>query len=221
MSKKSNNQIKYGALISYLLIITNALFGILVTPFILKNLGSSSYGVYKTIGSLSSSLLILDLGIGGTLMRYIAKYRANEQDEKIGPFISIVMCETGIIIPVIAIIEIFLYSRLGPIYSESFTAAELVLAKQLFSVLAVTIVLNIIENFLGGIINGYNNFILGNGLKLIKLLLRIVLIVVLLPLTRSALLLVTINLILGIFGVIIQLTYIIRHYHIRLEFNRR
>lgn len=208
MSDKSKNQIKYGALISYVLIIVNALFGIFVTPFILEYLGDSSYGVYKTMGSLSSSLLILDLGIGGTLMRYIAKYRANSQDDRIGPFVSIVMCETGIIIPVIAIAELIMYGQLDAMYSESFTSDELALAKSVFVILAINILLSIVENFLNGIISGYNDFVFANMMHLVKLVLRILLILVVLPITKSALFLVATNLALALANIVIQLIYI-------------
>lgn len=49
-------------------------------------LGDSGYGVYKTIASFSSTLLVMDLGIGTTVMRYTAKYRAEENKEEIGNF---------------------------------------------------------------------------------------------------------------------------------------
>lgn len=221
MNEKGINQIRCGALIAYLLIVINAAFTILVTPFILKNIGSSSYGVYKTMGSLSSSLLILDLGIGGTLMRYIANYRANGQDKKIDPFVSMALCEIGIIIPIILLVEIILYYQLDHMYSTSFTVEELLLAKQIFIILSITILINIFENFLNGIITGYNNFVFGNGIKLVKLVFRIVLIVILLPLTKSAILLVSLSLLLSLVGIVVQLIFILSKYRIRLSFNSK
>lgn len=219
MKQNHPNQMKYGALISYVLIIGNTLFGLLVTPFVLKTLGSSSYGVYKTMGSLSTALLVLDLGIGSTLMRYIAKYRANNQNEKIGPFVSMMACEAGILIPVIAAVELVLYFRLDGIYSGSFSPAELQLGKQIFAVLSVNLIFNIIENLLNGIITGYNNFIFGNGIKLLKLLIRILLIFVLLPVSRDARILVGINMGLSLLGIGIEFAYIVKRYPLRLTFR--
>lgn len=210
---------KWGAIISYCVIIVNAIFGIFVTPFILKNIGSSAYGVYKTMGSLSSSLLILDLGIGSTLMRYIAKYRANSEDNKISPFISLMMCECAIIIPVIVLVEVFLYFQLDPLYSVSFSNEELFLAKQIFFILSLNVILNIIEHFLHGIINGYNCFLFGNGVKLAVLVARILSILILLPIFKNALLIVIINLILTLITIIIQILFITNNFHLRLEFN--
>lgn len=210
---------RYGALLSYVLIVGNALFGLVVTPFVLKMMGSSAYGVYKTVGSLSSALLVLDLGIGSTLMRYIAKYRASNQDEKIGPFISMMACEMGILIPLIAVIELFMYSRLDAIYSHSFSVGEIQLAKRIFAVLSATLIINVADNFLNGIITGNNDFILGNGIKLLKLLSRIILIFVLLPIYKNPIVLVWINLLLSVVGIGIELGHIMRYYPPKLTFK--
>lgn len=208
-----------GALISYLSIIGNTLFGVFVTPFILRYLGVSDYGVYKTMGSLSASLLILDLGIGGTLMRYIAKYRANDEKEKIGPFVTMMLCECMILIPVIIAVEGILYSQLDRMYAASFSVAELVLAKQIFIILSVNILLNIVEHFLNGIITGHNDFIFGNGIKLAMLVMRILLILILLPKTRSAVFLVSVNLALILAVVLLQAIFIRKHYDLHLNFH--
>ena len=54
----AKNEVKWGALLSYLLVIVNALYGFLIIPYILSSLGDAEYGVYKTISSLSSALMI-------------------------------------------------------------------------------------------------------------------------------------------------------------------
>lgn len=63
----SSNQVKGGAILSYILIFINFIYGMVITPYILAQLGSSEYGVYKTIASFSNSLMVLDLGIGTTV----------------------------------------------------------------------------------------------------------------------------------------------------------
>lgn len=219
MSVKSESQVKYGALISYVLIIGNALFGLLVTPYVLEILGSSSYGVYKTIGSFSNTLIVLDLGIGGTIMRYIAKYRANSQCEKIGSFISMMICEAGVLLPLVALIELIFFFQLDNFYAGSFSSSELVLAQKLYIILSINVLLVIAENFLNGIITGYNNFVLGNGIKLFKLMIRILLIFLLLPSIKSPIVLVSINLILTIVSIIVQIGYVWNQFHIQLNFH--
>ena len=52
----ANKQVKYGALLSYILIVLNSIYGLVIMPFVLGTIGESEYGVYKTIGSLASSV---------------------------------------------------------------------------------------------------------------------------------------------------------------------
>lgn len=87
---KSDHQVKIGVMLSYVLIILNTVYGLLITPYMIGQLGTSEYGVYKTISSLSSSLMVLDLGIGSTVMRFVAKYRAIKDEISIP-------CKTNIV----------------------------------------------------------------------------------------------------------------------------
>jgi O-antigen/teichoic acid export membrane protein len=74
------NQVKSGAVLSYLLIICNSLYGFFITPYIIGRLGDAEYGVYKSIAALAGSVMVLDVGLGNTVMRYIAKYRAANEE---------------------------------------------------------------------------------------------------------------------------------------------
>ena len=50
----AKNEVKWGALLSYALIALNSIYGLVIMPFILGAIGESEYGVYKTIGSMTS-----------------------------------------------------------------------------------------------------------------------------------------------------------------------
>ena len=75
------NQIKTGAFLNYVIIFLTNVVGILLTPFILNHIGKNEYGVYTTIGALVGTISILDLGLNNTIVRFVAKYRA-ENDKK-------------------------------------------------------------------------------------------------------------------------------------------
>ena len=214
-------QVKIGAILSYILIIANAMFGICVTPFILKCLGESPYGVYRTIASLSSAVMVLDFGLGGTTMRYIAKYKADKEDDKIQPFVSMSLCEALVLVILVALISAAVFFNIQNLYANSFHATELALAKDLFAILAITMMLQIVENVLNGIITGHNNFALGNGIKLLRILARIVLYVVVLPIYESAVALVTVDLVLTLLIVVCEATYIRFGYQIKCTLNVR
>lgn len=216
-----NNQVKLGALFSYVLIIVNAAYGLLVTPFILQSLGESSYGVYKILGSLTSSMMVLDLGLGGTVMRYVAKFRSENDDREIQKFISMALLEAVILAIVAAAAALVMYVNISDVYGKSFTETELSLAHIIFVILAVNVVIHIVENVFNGIITGCNNFIFGNGIKLITLLVKIILIGSLLTVFKSAVVLVCIDLALSAANVIIEVIYIKAVYKFRIRISFR
>lgn len=71
------SQLKKGALISYVNIALNIGVGLIITPFIIKKLGDSEYGLYTLIGSFVAYLSIMDLGLNNAIVRFTAKYQAN------------------------------------------------------------------------------------------------------------------------------------------------
>ena len=82
--KKSGDgkQIVFGVAISYILIAFNALYGLVITPYIVRQVGIGDYGVYKTIASLSSSLMVIDLGLGNTVSALCCKICGRQRRKK-------------------------------------------------------------------------------------------------------------------------------------------
>jgi len=85
------NQLKAGAALNYVVIILNMLVGLLYTPYMLRMMGQSEYGLYSLVASVISYLTVLDLGLGNAIVRYTAKFRAEgkttEQYEMFGMFL--------------------------------------------------------------------------------------------------------------------------------------
>jgi O-antigen/teichoic acid export membrane protein len=54
----------------------------LLTPFILSRLGSSSYGLWALVGSVVAYGSLLDLGIAGAIIKYMAEYNARGETSK-------------------------------------------------------------------------------------------------------------------------------------------
>ena len=75
------------------------------------------------------------------------------------------------------------------------TSDELLLAKKIFIVFSITIAVHLWENVLEGVITGYNRFITANGIRLFRLILRILFTYVGLSVWKSPLLLVWLDLV--------------------------
>lgn len=203
-----NAQIKVGVLLSYILIIFNTLYGLFITPYIIGQLGASEYGVYKTISSLSASLMVLDLGIGSTVTRFVAKYRASNDSESIPNFVAMSLIQATILSGVILVIGIAVFFTIEPTYSNSFSDEELRKAQVLFCILLINMVFHVFENVINGVITGCNRFQFGNGVKVLRLIARVLLIVLLLAVYSSSVVLVVIDLIVTIAFILIEMFYV-------------
>ena len=75
------NQRKAGAILSYIGFLINNITGLIYTPYMLRMMGQSEYGIHGTAGSMTAYLSLLTFGIGGAYLRYNAKCRANHDVE--------------------------------------------------------------------------------------------------------------------------------------------
>lgn len=213
----AKSQVKYGALFSYALIILNTLHGLFLTPFIVENVGQSQYGVYKTIAAFTVSLIVLDMGMGGTLMRYIARFRTDNEEEKIPNFIAMILVQAAIIIGIVSVLIVIAFLSIEKIYSAGLTAPEIEKAKQLMIFLGINVCLSILERAINGIITGYNRFLFANGFQLIRLLARFVLLFVLIFLTKDVLVLVLVDIFLSVVALIVEAIYIRKNLNIKVK----
>src|SRR5690625_5879003 len=75
------SELKYGVYLSYISLFVTNISNLILTPFIIKSLGNSQYGLYMLIGAFVGYIAVLDFGLGNTVVRFVAKYRA-ENDKK-------------------------------------------------------------------------------------------------------------------------------------------
>lgn len=210
------NEVKIGAMLSYLLIFVNSFYGLVIAPYVLGTIGSSEYGVYKTIASMTASVSVLEFGLGGTLQRYLAKYRAAKDDKSSYNFSAMCMLQALVLSLIMGVVGIFLYFSLKPMYGASFSAAELHRAKQIFVVLIMYVMLHLFENVFFGIITGYNRFIFSNSLKVIALLVKICLYFIVLPIVRNSLAIVCVSLFIELVSIAAEYLYIRNRLHHRI-----
>ncbi len=203
----AKNEVKYGALLSYILIFANSIYGLVVAPYILGVLGNSEYGVYKTVGGMIAVVSVLEMGIGATMQRYIAKMNASKQREQAENFSAMGLIQAGTLAVMMLLLGGGLYTTLEASF-KAFTAQELARAKEIFVLMIFQVALHMFENFFFGVIAGYNRFTFSNTLKLVTLALRIVLYYVILPLYPNSLAIVAITLTMELLTITVEILYL-------------
>lgn len=153
------NQKKIGTIVSYLHIIVVNTISLIYTPYLLRMLGQSEYGLYGTANSFISYLSILSFGIGGAYIRFNAKCRAdrNEEEEKklngmfltLFSIMSVLVLIGGIILIVLA----------GKMVENTFSFQELFKLRVLMLIMTASMVLTFIFNVVTMALQAYERFV--------------------------------------------------------------
>jgi len=75
----------------------NILVGVFLSPYIVHRLGDEAYGVWVLIFSLTGYYGLFDLGIRSSIVRYVAKYSATEEQEQLTRLINTAVFSYGAI----------------------------------------------------------------------------------------------------------------------------
>jgi len=88
MRKLEKRQILKNVGSSWSALATNVAVGIFLSPFILHRLGDAAFGVWVLIFSVTGYYGLFDLGIRSSIVRYVSKYTATGDREKLAQFVN-------------------------------------------------------------------------------------------------------------------------------------
>lgn len=165
MSKQSQ-QIKNGAIISYIKTFVNIALTFFYTPWMIRQIGLSDYGVYGLVLALMS-YFVLDFGLSNAIARFIAKYRAEGNEQKISNMLGL---SANVYIVLSAIIFVALcvaYFFLDKIYI-GLTGAELERLKVAYCIAGVFSVLTFVLRPMHGALVAFEYFVEVKTIDLIQ-----------------------------------------------------
>ena len=88
MLKLEKRQILKNVGSSWSALAINVLVGIFLSPFILHRLGDVAFGIWVLIFSVTGYYGLFDLGIRSSIIRYVSKYTATDDREKLTQFVN-------------------------------------------------------------------------------------------------------------------------------------
>ena len=193
---KQKDQLKIGAILSYVSIALNIIVGLLYTPWMRAQIGESGYGLFTLANSLIT-LFLVDFGLSSATARYLSKYHAEGDEEKANRFLGAVYKLYMIIDAVIFAVLLVVFFFLDKIY-VGLTPVELQQFKVVYAIAAISSVCNFPFVTLNGVLTAYEQFV---PLKTADLIYRVLIV----GLTVAALLLgyglyavVTVNAVVGL-----------------------
>lgn len=213
------NQLKAGVVLNYVVIFLNTVVGLLYTPYMLRMMGQSEYGLYSLVASVIAYLTVLDLGFGNAIVRYTAKFRAEkkteEQYEMFGMFFLLYL-----VIGIIAFgIGLGLYFNVDTLFGNTMTAVELGRARIMMLLLVANLAFTFPMSIWGSIIQAYEDFVFQKSLNIIRIILNTVVMICLLHFGYKAVAMVVVQTIFNVLTLVVNFIYCRRKLNIHIYFR--
>jgi len=211
----SDRQIKTGAIISYGAIFFNIVAGLVYTPWMVRQIGVSDYGLY-TLSSVFLSYFLIDFGLAQSIARFIAKYRAENDQKRINNLLGITTRIYLLIDGAILLILIVLFFFLSQIFGE-FTPLEIERFKIVYLIAGFFSLLSFPLTPVNGAMIAYERFVVLKMTDLIQKVLIIGLMVIALLYGYGLFALIFINGLVGFALKVYNLIYLRRKERIRIS----
>ena len=153
------NELKWGAFLSYAQTVLQVLIGIVYTPVMIRLLGQSEYGLYNTVSSTIALLSVLNLGFGAAYVRYYARYRHAGDTDGISRLNGLFLIIFAIIGLIALACGLFLTNNLRLVFEDGLTAQEYSTARTLMLLMSINLALSFPFSVFGTIISANERFI--------------------------------------------------------------
>jgi O-antigen/teichoic acid export membrane protein len=144
----------------YLVIIVDALIGLVVLPFNVHHLGQAGWGLWMLTTSVSAYFTVIDLGYGGTITRFVAMYRAREDVRGINEITStlfVLFVGMGA-----AAYGLFVLAAINVDYILNLTPEQIGTARILLLIAGTQVAAALSFGVFGGVVNGFQRYDVNN-----------------------------------------------------------
>jgi O-antigen/teichoic acid export membrane protein len=214
------SQLKKGVALSYVIIFLTNSIGLVLTPFIIRSFGKSEYGLYTMIGALVGYMTVLDFGLNSTIIRFVAKYRAEKDKKGEENFLAHSFLIYGFVALIVVCLGFTLYFNLDTLYNNTLTIDQLRKAKIMFLILIFNLAISLPGGAFTGICSGYEEFVLPRIANIIRYILRSLVVVGLLVLGGDAVGIVIIDTIMNLLIIAVHMTIAFKKLNVKIRLHQ-
>ena len=157
----------------------NIVTGIFLSPFILHHLGDTAFGVWVLIFSVTGYYGLFDLGIRSSVVRYVSKFTATEEDEELAKIVNTSLFSYSCIGLASMVLTLVLFLNVEHVFPK-IPPDMIPTARWLLLMVGGSIALGFPLGIFGGFLEGLQRFYILNWTNVVATLLRTALIVVVL-----------------------------------------
>jgi O-antigen/teichoic acid export membrane protein len=212
------NQIKSGIALSYLSLAIINVVGILFTPYLINILGNHEYGVFSIVGGLMGMLSLINFGLGGTLVRFIAKYRGENDTKGIENLLALsllLFTALGVIMIITGLTVAYNLALLFP----NLATEDIEQVKVMFIILAVSTAVSLPGIVFHCIQVAYERFIFSKVLEIIKTLVRVIAIVALLEQGHNAIAVIAVDAVVLLITFLLNAQYVYKRVNVNIKLH--
>ena len=213
------DQLKVGAILSYVALGLGIIITFVFTRFMIDTLGTSEYGLFILVLAIISYLTVLDFGFGNAIVRYTAKYKAEQnivQEEKMLGMFWILYIGLGVLSFVLVII---MNINFKSFFAGSMTDSEIEIARVLMWLAGFNMAMSFPFSIFTSIITAYERFIFLKVLNLIRQIANPVMMVIALLFGYKAIGMIVVVTALNILFNLISWIYCKRKIKVRIHFS--
>ena len=137
-----NNQLRSGVYLSYLNLGISFLIPFVYTPIMLRMLGQAEYGLYSLSHSVVGYLTLLNFGFGSTIVRYLAKYRAEQNRTELEKTYGFFLILYGALALLVMAGGVMLAANVEFIFDRGLTVSEIGKMRNLILIMALNTALS-------------------------------------------------------------------------------
>lgn len=147
---------------------------LLLTPYMIRTLGQAEFGVYKLSAAITAYLMLLDLGVGNAIIRYIAKYKAENNAVKERQFFAVSSVFYGTIGIISAVCGFALIKLFPSFFATGLSSNEIILGQKLLLITTINCAITLATACYNNIIIAYEYFTVSKGCSILSVVVKII-----------------------------------------------
>mgnify|MGYP001032941619 CR=1 FL=1 len=136
------NQVRLGAVLSYVSMGLSTLISLIYTPIMLGRLGETEYGVYGAVGPIISYLLLLSMGLGSAYIRYYSQAKVAKDRQEMAKLNGMFLVTLSLLGLVLLALGFFLAAHPQMVFGTKWASEELALGAKLLRIMTVNAALS-------------------------------------------------------------------------------
>lgn len=155
----NSNQLKAGALLSYVNLAIGTIIPFFYTPIMLRILGAAEHGLYSLSNSVISYLSLLTFGLGGAILRYLTRYYAAKDKDMLERTAGLFVVLYAFVAVITLVVGIGLTRFTGTLFAQGLTPGEISKLNILITILSFSAALSLIASVYSSLSICYERYI--------------------------------------------------------------